>query len=382
MKSRTLPCLLLIASCSILSAQEPHSPQALKAPKPVHVRGKLIRKHIHYLASEELAGRSGIGSRQAAEYLKSYFQSLKLKPLFGDNYFQEVPGSEKFGIAGGQNVGALLRGSDPELRDEYIIIAAHYDHLGTRHGKIYPGADDNASGTAMLLESARVLSQSPHLPKRSVMFVGFDLEERLLWGSRWFVAHPPVELKQMKCLLVADMIGRSLAGLDLNTVFVMGSEYSPELTAALDATRSPGDLHIARLGIDLIGVRSDYGPFWTQEIPFLFFSSGEHPDYHKPTDTAEKIRYQQVAMVTDLVCQLTRRLSSDPQAATWTDDVTPNIEEVRAVRTIAVRLTTTQLLLLGHIKAQSSQILNRGIMTDGERSWLIRVSQLLLFSVL
>ncbi|MDG2389070.1 MAG: M28 family peptidase [Planctomycetaceae bacterium] len=392
MRFLALSLILLLSLNSCLTAADSPSPLVLHAPKPIQVDEDRIRQHIAFLAGDKLAGRSGAGSRLAAEYLKKEFQSLKLEPLFEGDFFQPVPGSKKFGIAGGRNVGALLPGSDPKLREDYIIIAAHYDHLGTRGGAIFPGADDNASGTAMMLEAARVLSQSTQKLKRSVMFVGFDLEERLLWGSRWFVAHPPVPQEQMKCLLVADMIGRSLAGLDLNTVFVMGSEHSPQLTAALDDARTPETLHLARLGIDLIGIRSDYGPFWNVEIPFLFFSSGEHPDYHKPTDTAEKIRYQQVVMVTDLVQQLTAKLADDKNVPSWTNEITPSIEEVRAVRTIATRLLenqpkhkplgTSQLLLLGHIKAETSKILSRGEMSSGERTWLVRVSQLLLFSVL
>jgi hypothetical protein len=392
MRFYLLASTILLSLNSPLAANDPPCSSVLVAPKPIQVEEDRIRQHIVYLAGEELGGRRGAGSQQAAEYLKKEFQALKLEPLFDGDFFQSVPGSEKFRVADGRNVGAVLPGSDPKLKEEYIIIAAHYDHLGTRGGAIFPGADDNASGTAMMLEAARVLSQSPQKLKRSVMFVGFDLEERLLWGSRWFVAHPPVPQEQMKCLLVADMIGRSLAGLDLNTVFVLGSEHSPQLTTALDDAETPEALHIARLGIDLIGVRSDYGPFWNVEIPFLFFSSGEHPDYHKPTDTAEKIRYPQVVMVTDLVKQLTQKLAQDVDIPTWTNDITPSIEEVRAVRTIASRLLenqpkekplgTSQLLLLGHIKAETSKILSRGEMTSGERTWLIRVSQLLMFSVL
>lgn len=392
MRFAHLSLVTLLYLATTVTAADTNSLRALRAPKPVHVEEARLRSHIEFLAHERLVGRRGQGSREAAEYLKKQFSAYGLEPLFDGDFFQEVPGSPKFSIPGGRNVGAMLRGSDPDLKNEYIVIGAHYDHLGKRGNAIFHGADDNASGTAMLLETARVLSQSPVKLKRSVMFVGFDLEERLLWGSRWFVAHPPVPQEQMKCLLVADMIGRSLAGLDLNTVFVMGSEHSPQLISALDAAVTSEELHIARLGIDLIGTRSDYGPFWNEEIPFLFFSSGEHPDYHKPTDTADKIRYRQVTMVTDLVRQLTTTLASADETPTWTNDITPSVEEVKAVRTIATRLLenqppgnplgTSQLLLLGHIKAETAKILNRGVMTSGERTWLIRVSQLLLFSVL
>lgn len=391
---KRIPLLLAVtlSVAATLNAAPPSHLEPLIAPKPIFPDEARIRGHIEFLSSEKLSGRSGPGSKLAAEYLKRQFQKLKLEPLFEGEFFQPVPGGSKLRIPGGQNVGAVLRGSDPKLREEYIIIAAHYDHLGRSGETMFPGADDNASGTAMLLETARLLSQHPEKLKRSVMFVGFDLEERLLWGSRWFVAHPPVPLENIKCLLVADMVGRSLAGLDLNTVFVMGSEYCPQLRSLLVETETPDELHVAQLGVDLIGVRSDYGPFWNEEIPFLFFSTGEHPDYHKPTDTADKIRYPQVRMITQLVYDLTQQLATAEAPPAWSNDVVPSIEEVRAVRQIAMRLLenqsvadplgASQLLLLAHIKTQTAQILDRGTMTSGERTWLIRVSQLLLFSVL
>lgn len=354
----------------------------------------VFRRHIEYLASEELAGRAGKGGEKAAEFIRKHFETHRLEPLFGESYFQKVPGSSVNGNEvqpPGLNVGAILVGSDETLRDEIILIAAHYDHLGRGQTGYFPGADDNASGTSMLLEVSRALSRAKIRPKRSIAFVAFDQEERMLWGSRWFVGHAPRPLEQFKCVLVADMIGRSLGDLNLDTIFVLGSEHSPELTAALDAVKVPEGLHAARLGIDLIGVRSDYGPFWNEDIPFLFFSSGEHPDYHRQTDLPDKIDYPQVAKVSRLVHALTIELGDAEVAPTWQHDVLPSLEEVRTLARIvdllltqerAAPLTGSQLLLLNHVKGRTRQILERGTMDAGERSWLMRVSQLMIFSVL
>ena len=118
-----------------------------------------------------------------------------------------------------------------------MIVAAHFDHLGVRRGVLYPGADDNASGVAMMLEVARSIVAGPTPPKRSMMFIGFDLEEIGLFGSRYFVAHPPVPLDKVALFVTADMIGRSLAGVCESHVFVMGTENAPGLRPG--STRRP-----------------------------------------------------------------------------------------------------------------------------------------------
>ena len=130
-----------------------------------------------------------------------------------------------------------------------MIVAAHFDHLGVRGGVLYPGADDNASGVAMMLEVARSIVRAPVPPKRSMMFIGFDLEEIGLFGSRYFVAHPPVPLEKVALFVTADMIGRSLAGVCDSHVFVLGTEKCAGL-APLDRRRRAGasaDRRSARL---------------------------------------------------------------------------------------------------------------------------------------
>ncbi|HUQ68074.1 MAG TPA: M28 family peptidase, partial [Planctomycetaceae bacterium] len=281
-----------------------------------------IRPHVEFLAGPELRGRSGADSRRAADYIVEHFRRCKLKPLFGPNeFYQSIPGVTEPGSGPqeiGRNVGAVCEGSDPVLKHEYVIVGVHYDHLGVRDGETFAGADDNATGVAMMLELAQLVSEAKTKPKRSVVFVGFDLEERMLWGSRWFAAHPPWPLEQVKLFLTADMIGRSLGDLPLPAVFVLGSEHAPQLKSALDRVGHPEGLEIARLGIDLVGTRSDYGPFRDRKVPFLFFSTGEHPDYHTPRDVPAKVDYEKAARVSGLAWQLVNDVANTAEPPVWT----------------------------------------------------------------
>jgi hypothetical protein len=353
-----------------------------------------VRPHITYLASPELRGRAGRDAVIAGDYIALHFRKCGLQPLFGDDgFFQPIPG--KPGENGeqryyGRNVGAWVPGSDPKLRNEFVIISAHYDHLGTINGEIYRGADDNASGVSMLLEVARQVASAKVKPRRSIVFIAFDLEEHMLWGSRWFAAHPPWPLEQVKLFITADMIGRSLGNLPLATVFVLGSEHAPELKHVLDEVGQPNGLEVARLGVDLVGTRSDYGPFRDRKIPFLFFSTGEHPDYHSPRDVPEKIDYEKVARVSSLVYGLTTRVADDDAVPVWADEFEPDVDEARSLNRIASmllkaggdkQLTDLQRFVVSHAETKTKQIVERGSMTAGERTWLISVSQILLLSV-
>ena len=372
--------------------------------KPGHVR-----PHVEFLASRDLGGRAGADTVRAAAYLRQHFVECRLKPLFAENsYEQHIPGTEsdsseeddsprvkpisatKKPHIVGQNVGAWIEGSDPELKKELIVLGVHYDHLGTRNGAIFRGADDNATGTAMMLEIARQFSLSKQRPKRSVVFVGFDMEEQMLWGSRWFVANPPWPIENVKLFITADMIGRSLGDLPLPTVFVMGSEHAPQLKSTLDQIGSPRGLEVARLGVDLIGVRSDYGPFWGEKIPFLFLSTGEHSDYHTPRDVPEKIDFDKVAAVSSLVLNVIQSAANSEQAPVWTDEVPPDVDEVKAVLRITQLLleadgqrkfTDLQRLIVTQAQNKCQQLLVKGTFTANDRKWLIRTSQLLLLSV-
>lgn len=363
-----------------------------------------VRPHIEFLAGDQLKGRSGASARVAAKYITYEFEKYGLRPLFVDanneravSYEQPIPGSkdeEGNRTIIGHNLGGWIPGSDPKLREEFIIISAHYDHLGKRNGVVYPGADDNASGVSMVLSVAKQISELEIKPKRSIVFVAFDLEEHMLWGSRWFAAHTPWPIEQVKLFITADMIGRSIGNLPLPCVFVMGSEHGTGIDEAIDEVGHPEGLEIARLGIDLIGSipRSDYGPFRDREIPFLFFSTGEHPDYHTRRDTPERIDYGKVSRVSSMINRLTQHVADCEQAPEWIGETSPNMQEVKTLRRITgilieqeetddYPLTDAQKLMISQAHNKAGQIIEQGTFDEKQRSWLIRTAQLMLLSL-
>ena len=289
----------------------------------------------------------------------------------------------------GRNVGAVIPGSDPVLRDEWIVLSAHYDHLGMAGEVMYPGADDNASGVAMLIEVGEAFALAKQKPKRTIVFVAFDLEEQGLQGSVHFAAHPPRPFAKLKAFMTADLIGRSMANIMTETVYVLGSEVSPQLRRAVDEVK-PDGLTAARLGADLVGTRSDYGPFRDRKVPFLFFTTGVHPDYHKSTDLPDRVDYEKLARVSRWIRDVTARLADDPVAPTWTPQATPDLDEARSVlallnrvldRPKKVSLSADQRAGVEAARDRLTAIVGRGTVTSEERTWLVWTGRKLLLTV-
>src|ERR1041384_641 len=201
-----------------------------------------------------------------------------------------------------ENVVGILPGADPDLKDQRVVIGAHYDHLGFGHfgaldraaeGKVHPGADDNASGTAVLLELARRLAKLPVKPDRTIVFAAFSGEELGLYGSRHFIEHTD-SISAIDAMINLDMVGR----LRDNRVTVFGARSGENLSDLV--------LRNARaLGLDItdsndIG-RSDHMSFYSKKIPVLHFFTGTHEDYHRATDTWEKLNIEGMAKISDLV---------------------------------------------------------------------------------
>jgi len=247
-----------------------------------------IRAHVEYLASDQLEGREAgsKGDQLAADYIAKVFQDAGLQPMRGaEGYLQpfEARGAKT------RNVLGYLEGSDPELKHELIIVGAHYDHLGrnAESGEIYNGADDDASGTSVMLEVAEAFGKAPRAPKRSILFMAFGAEEKGLLGSRHYVEHPLHPLAQTRWMVNLEMMGRGDAG--QLTVMLLESLPGPILEAVAGAGLDT-DLELVDGG--KAHLRSgDQHSFYKKDIPILCFYGGDkHPDYHQPTDTADKIQ--------------------------------------------------------------------------------------------
>jgi hypothetical protein len=308
---------ILALTLALSPAADPFPFAEAEAELSVAIGVEELKAHVYRLASPEFQGRLGLGAARTSRHLAAAFERLHLRPAFGPSYFQPIPwlladDQHRQDSFIGRNVGAVLPGSDPRLKDEWILLCAHFDHLGKDGDRLYPGADDNASGVAMLLEVAERFALQKEQPRRTILFVAFDQEESGLLGSRHFANHPPRELKQLKACLTADMLGRSMANLMDEYVFALGSENSPRLRQLLKEVRPEAGLKVGRVGADLIGTRSDYGPFRDRRIPFLFFSTGQHPDYHQPTDLPETLNYDRMA---DLVAATAAALRTTRQPA-------------------------------------------------------------------
>ncbi|HEY3969507.1 MAG TPA: M28 family peptidase [Planctomycetaceae bacterium] len=398
--------VLFIAGVALAAEARGGGPVASKpaqaAAGAAEISSRALRQHIEYLASPKLEGRGTLRGKQLAlNYIRKQFQDLHLEPLFGESGFiQEIPGPKgKDGAKTvlGRNIGAWLPGSDPALRDEFIILSAHYDHLGVdKEGRIYTGADDNAGSVAMMIEVARRVAGDGQHPKRSLVFLSCDLEENLLWGSRWFVAHPPWPIRQVKLFITAEMIGRTLGDLPMKSIFVLGAERGTGLREIVNAYPLPPELQVAHLGIDVVGTRSDYGPFQSEKVPFLFFSGGEHPDYHTPRDTADRIDYERVANVSRLIESVCRTTANAEAAPEWIDRPTHELDEIRTLHGITdlllklddgteatdrPKLTQVQRFTVTNMHQKTTQILERGTVLPADRPAVVRNAQLLLLTV-
>ncbi|HEV8599653.1 MAG TPA: M28 family peptidase, partial [Gemmatimonadales bacterium] len=197
------------------------------------------------------------------------------------------------------DVVGILEGSDPVLKHEYVVFSAHMDHIGTSGqpgaqcspvgtDHICNGADDDASGTVGVIELAEAFSQPGARPRRSLIFLTVSGEEQNLWGSEWFVRHPPVPLPQIVADLNADMIGRNWK----DTVVAIGKEHS-DLGSTLDwVNAAHPELHMVaiddRWPEESFYTRSDHYNFARSGVPILFFFNGVHADYHRPSDSPDK----------------------------------------------------------------------------------------------
>lgn len=196
------------------------------------------------------------------------------------------------------NIVAKVEGSDPELREEIVIVGAHYDHVGKdNRGQVYGGADDNASGTAGVLELARAFQSLKEKPKRTVLFILFTAEEKGLFGSRYYVDNPLFPLEKTVAMINLDMIGRN----DIDQMSLIGRYQYPKLFAVIDAANQETVNFDLNFAVEEFIRQSDHFPFMRADIPTVFFNSGMHEQLHRPEDTADRIIPEKAQKVTQLV---------------------------------------------------------------------------------
>jgi hypothetical protein len=264
-----------------------------------------VREHAGLLADDTLEGRAA-GSRggiAAAKYIEKKLKEAGLEPAGDRGSF-----IQRFS-PGYQNVIGILRGTDPKLRDEYIVVGAHYDHVGYGNrsnsngpfGYIHNGADDNASGVAALLEIVDALHRSGWQPRRSIIFAFWDGEEINLLGSRHWVRQPTVPRAGVKLAINADMVGRLTNG----RLEVAGTRTAEGLRHLFSSPRLPDDL---RLDFTWeYKENSDHWPFYVDDVPSLLIHTGLHGDYHRPSDDFEKLNIAGIrktaAYMLDVICR-------------------------------------------------------------------------------
>ena len=222
------------------------------------------------------------------------------------------------------NVVGILEGSDPELKNTYVVYTAHMDHVGVgrpdaQGDSIYNGADDDASGTSAVMEIAQAFASMSVKPKRSLIFVLVSGEEKGLFGSAHFVKNPPVPAKQMIANINLDMIGRNSP----DTTVAIGQDYS-SLGPTMQAVNQAHPELKLTVAPDLwpdenLFVRSDHFNFAKAEIPAIFFTSGLHADYHKPSDEPETIDNDKLVRTARLLFFLGNEVANANAAPTWTE---------------------------------------------------------------
>jgi len=280
---------------SRIDAQRESRGVAQARPVGLRIDSDRLMANVTALSDPKFEGRAAgsPGGVAARAWVLGHFTEAGLQPVSGSHVFPftftRVTMSGRVNGEGANVIGMCV-GTDPKL--PYFVVSAHYDHVGVRSGQIYPGADDNASGVAVILELAAFCRKTPF--RRSVVFAAFDAEEGGLQGSRMFVAKPPVPQERIALNINFDMVSRS----DKREIFVAGTYHTPDLKAPLEAVarRAPiavlfgHDKPVAIAGgVDDWTNQSDHGPFHAAKIPFVYFGVEDHADYHKPTDTADKI---------------------------------------------------------------------------------------------
>jgi hypothetical protein len=280
---------------SRIDAQRQTRGVAQAQPVNFRIDSARLMEAVTTLADPKWEGRAtgSPGGLAARAWIVDRFKTIGVQPVSGAyvhpfKYTRMTMSGRQEGE--GANVLGMCIGTDPKL--PYFVVSAHYDHLGIRDGQTYPGADDNASGVAVVLELAAYCQKAPL--RHSIVFAAFDAEERGLQGARAFLVKPPVPQDRIALNVNLDMVSRN----DKREIFVAGTYHTPELKPVLEEVARGAAVTVlfghdkpvaVAGGVEDWTNQSDHGPFHDAKIPFVYFGVEDHPDYHKPTDTADKI---------------------------------------------------------------------------------------------
>lgn len=346
--------ITIAAGVMSMSAIDPHS---LSVKTELAER---LRSHVEYLASPTLKGRKPgtPGNQAAARYLIKQFRDMRLEPLPSlQGYGQTIA------PALGDNLLAVRSAKDGNPA-RWLLIGAHYDHLGeSLFGRVYPGADDNASAVAILLETARTL---PQLSRHSVLFVAFNAEEppfirTSAMGSQHFIDHLPDELGSpsgFQAVIIMDLMGGAHWQPLQDVIFAAGAEKSPGLYRRVKEAAAPltsplphggrgqGEgLSVLPVGLHLIEEIplvgqvsfSDYDAFRNRSVPFLFLSAGRTPRYHQPSDLPDTLHYERMAATVQWLQRLAQRIDQDDEPYGFEPAREEVVDEVATLRPLVAQ---------------------------------------------
>lgn len=290
MMTKSLTGLFVLICCSVYAQQE--------------ITEHELKQHIEYLTSDDLKGRyPGTPENDSiVNYLVEDFKSQGIQTLIQE--FPAVMRKDSSSVTT-WNVLGFLEGKDPLLKKEVVVLGAHYDHLGTRGDQVYHGADDNASGTAALLEIAEKLKANEHLLQRSVIFIAFGAEEQGLLGSKFFVENPIIPIKNIVLMLNMDMLGHLN---EQKHLYMGGAGTFP---GGVKLMKNLGErlqlnpiVHAGAVG------GSDHVSFYQKKISVLGLHTGGHDHYHQPTDTIEQLNIPGIVQVANYIYQTLLEITS------------------------------------------------------------------------
>lgn len=324
--------IYFLAFCSFVSCQGTKDAATKNPYKPTKysnsITAKELKKHLYIVASDSMEGREtgSVGQKKAGKYLISQYQKDNIAfPKGAQNYYQHIPAAflnakKNENLPDSENIWAYIEGT--EKPDEIIVLSAHYDHIGTKKGAVFNGADDDGSGTVALLEMAQAFQlakKAGHGPKRSILFLHVTGEEHGLHGSRYYSENPLFPLKNTVADINIDMIGRrdEAHANTNNYVYLIGSD---RLSTELDQISKEVNEKYVHLDLDFkynavndpnhFYERSDHYNFAKHGIPSVFLFNGVHADYHRKTDTVDKIEFDALTKRTQLAFHIAWELAN------------------------------------------------------------------------